>query len=331
MVAKITGVVVRETVPDSDFEQADEVELVDLAPDDLIERLHEGRVYVPGLATRAVENFFNKGNLIALRELALRRMAERVDLQMAEYRADHAIAKTWPAAERLLVCVGPGPTSASLVRATRRMALGLRAPWYAAHVETPAAANLAPADRDRLEATKHLAEQLGGEVVTLAGTDVAEELIAFARQRNVTKIVIGKPARPRWQEWLRGSFVYEMTRRSGDIDVYVISGTESPGRRSPVRATWRSTRDYAFAVAVVAACTGLSWLAFPYFAPVNLVMVYLAGVLIVSLRSGRGPSILASILGVAAFDFCFIPPYLSFAVSDTQYVFTLLAPLVRAG
>ena len=153
VIAKITGVVVRETVPDAVFEQADEVELVDLPPDDLIDRLREGKVYVPGQAARALENFFNKGNLIALRELALRKMAERVDRQMTDYRTDQAIQQTWPAAERLLVCVTPGPTSASLVRATRRMAASLRAPWIAVHVETPADARLQPADRERLAET----------------------------------------------------------------------------------------------------------------------------------------------------------------------------------
>src|SRR5262245_2119597 len=163
VVAKITGVVVRETIPDAIFEQADEVELVDLAPDDLIDRLREGKVYIPGQATRAIENFFNTGNLIALRELALRKMAERVDRQMTEYRADQAIQQTWPAADRILVCVTSGPTSASLVRATRRMAASLRCPWIAAHVDTPADRRLSDAARHRLSETLNLARRLGGE------------------------------------------------------------------------------------------------------------------------------------------------------------------------
>src|SRR5262249_9146090 len=155
------------------------------------------------------ENFFNKGNLIALRELALRKMAERVDRQMTDYRADQAIQQTWPAAERLLVCITPGPTSPSLVRATRRMAASLRAQWIAVHVETPRDARLGPADRERLAATLHLARRLGGEVVTLGGTDATGEVIAYARQRNVTKIIVGKSLQPRWRELMRGSFVYE--------------------------------------------------------------------------------------------------------------------------
>jgi len=332
IVAKITGVVVRETVPDAAFEQADEVELVDLPPDELIERLKEGKVYVPDQASRAMQNFFNKGNLIALRELALRKMAERVDRQMTDWRADQAIEKTWPAAERLLVCVGPGPASASLVRATRRMAASLRAPWLAAHVETPADSRLSGADRQRLAETIHLARQLGGEVVTLGGSDVAGEIIAYARQRNVTRIIVGKTLLPRWRELLRGSFVYELTRRSGDIDVYVISGEGEPAanRNSRERPLPRRYRGYAEAVAVVLLCTLVCWTLFPLrlFSELTLCMIYLAGVVAVAARHGRGPSMLAAFLGVAAFNFFFIRPYFTFAVSDVQYLYTFAIMLV---
>src|SRR5438270_9268572 len=176
VVAKITGVVVRETVPDAVFEQADEVELVDLAPDDLIDRLREGKVYVPGQAAKAIDHFFNKGNLIALRELALRKMAERVDRQMTDYRTGQAIQQTWPAADRLLVCITPGPTSASLVRATRRMAASLRSPWIAVHVETPADSRLGTSAQNRLAETLNLARRLGGEIVTLGGADATGEI-----------------------------------------------------------------------------------------------------------------------------------------------------------
>src|SRR6266851_3909392 len=181
VVAKITGVVVRETVPDSVLERADEIELVDLPPDELIERLQEGKVYVPEQAREAMKNFFRKGNLIALRELALRRTAERVDAQMQAYMRDHAIAKTWPVAERILVCVSPSPQASQLVRAGRRLATRLGAQWIVAYVETPAAAKLPQADRDRVVQTLRLAEQLGAETVTLSGTTMSEELLAYAR------------------------------------------------------------------------------------------------------------------------------------------------------
>src|SRR5215510_12629679 len=195
VVAKVTGVVVRETVPDSVLEQADEVELIDLPPDDLLERFREGKIYVPAQAEEAMRNFFRKGNLIALRELALRRTAERVDAQMQAYMRDHAIAKTWPVAERILVCVSPSPQAAQLVRAGRRLATRLGAQWIVAYVETPAAAKLSQADRDRVVQTLRLAEQLGAETVTLPGETMSEELLAYARARNISKIVIGKPAR----------------------------------------------------------------------------------------------------------------------------------------
>jgi two-component system sensor histidine kinase KdpD len=330
VIAQITGVVVRETVPDSVFEQADEVELVDLAPDDLLERLREGKVYIPREAERAVANFFTKGNLIALRELALRRTAERVGEQMDVYRKEQAVRGTWPARERLLVCVGPSPFAARLVRAARRMASSLKAPWVAVHVETPQAANPSTADREQLLQTLRLVEQLGGETVTLSGHSVADELLTYARSRNVTRIIVGKPKQPRWKELLRGSLVYELTRKCGDIDVYVITGDPQPTAAPavPSRPLPTSRMGYFWAVVVVMGCTGLSALLSPYLAPTNLVMVYLLGVVAVSLRLGRGPSILASLLSVAAFDFCSVPPRWTFAVADTQYLLTFLVMLL---
>ena len=194
VVAQITGVIVRETVPDSILERADEIELIDLPPDDLLQRLQEGKVYVPEQAGRALEHFFSKGNLIALRELALRRTADRVDEQMQVYRRTHEITETWPTTERLLVCISPSPLSIRLVRATRLMAARLRAEWLAVYVETPAHLRLPEADRERVIHTLRLAEQLGAETVTLSGEHVSEEILAYARTRNVSKIVVGKPA-----------------------------------------------------------------------------------------------------------------------------------------
>lgn len=330
VVAQITGVVVRETVPDSIFEQADEVELVDLPPDDLLERLREGKVYIAREAERAVAHFFTKGNLIALRELALRRTAERVGQQMDVYRDEHAVQGTWPARERVLVCVGPSPFAGRLVRATRRMAASLKAPWVAVHVETPHDADLSSNDRERLTQTFRMVEQLGGETATLSGENVTDELIQYARSRNVTKIVVGKPKRPRWQELFRGSLVYELTRKCGDIDVYVISGDPQPDT-SPTAPPHRppgSRLAYVWAIVVVLVCTGLGLLLSSALDPTNLVMIYLLGVVAVSLWLGRGPSIVTTILGVAAFDFCFVPPQWTLAVRDTEYIFTFLVMLL---
>ncbi|MBX7187628.1 MAG: sensor histidine kinase KdpD [Vicinamibacteria bacterium] len=334
VVAQITGVKVKETVPDSILEEADEVELIDIAPDDLLQRLREGKVYVPEQARRAIEGFFRKGNLIALRELALRRTAERVDEQMRDYRRDHGISATWPASERLLVCVGPNPASERLIRAARRMAVGLRAQWIAVYVEAPAHLRLPDSDRQALADNMRLAESLGGKTVILSGSDVARQLVLYAREHNVGRILAGKPTHPRWRDRVRGSLVDALVRGSGDIDVYVISGDTARDARRPRPAeTFRPRSplaDYAKAVAVVVVASLLCWAMFPIFAATNLAMVYLLGVTFVATRSSRGPAALASVLSVAAFDFFFIPPHLTFAVVDTQYLLTFAVMLLVA-
>jgi len=331
VVAKITGVVVRETVPDSVLEQADEVELIDLPPDDLLERFKDGKVYVPDQAQEAVRNFFRKGNLIALRELALRRTAERVDAQMRVYMHEHAIGKAWPTAERLLVCVSPGPESARLVRAAKRMADQLDAPWVAAYVETPAQLRLPAEVRDRVTQTLRLAEQLGAETVRLPGEKMSEAILAFAHDRNVTKIVVGKPRRRLWTRILIGSIVDALVQGSGDIDIFVISAERQQGvspsliRRRAIPTDWA---PYIWAMAVVALASGVAWLTLPFFELANLVMVYLLGIVVVATRYGRGPSLTASVLSVAALDFLFVAPVFTFAVSDVRYLFTFAVMLL---
>jgi len=332
VVAQITNIIVRETVPDRILEQADEVELVDLPPDELLQRLREGKVYVPEQAVHASANFFRKGNLIALRELALRRTADRVDAQMQRYMQDHAIPTTWPTNERLLVCISPSPASTRVVRATRRMANRLRAEWLVVYVETPAHVRLSESARERIIQTLRLAEKLGAETVMLYGTHVSEEIIRYARQRNVTKIVVGKPLRSRWRELLFGSVVDDLVRTSAEIDVYVISGEpESATRpaRQPVQLT-SSWVAYLKGISTVALCTLLSNVITPHLELSNLIMLYLLGVMFVALRYGRGPSIVASLLSVAAFDFFFVQPYLTFAVADVQYLVTFAVMLIVA-
>src|SRR6266571_4972100 len=332
VVAQITGVLVRETVPDSLLDQAADVELIDLPPDELLQRLREGKVYVPEQARRALDHFFHKGNLIALRELALRRTADRVDAQMQVYRRTHEITETWPTTERILVCVSPSPLSARLVRAAQRMAALLRAEWLAVYVETPAHLRLPEADRERVIHTLRLAEQLGAETVTLSGQSVSEEIVTYARTRNVSKIVVGKPLRPRWREIVFGSVVDELARNTDDIDVYVISGehddSRPPSTRPPDHTSdWAA---YGWALAVVLLCTVLDWLMFPVFEKANLVMVYLLGVTVVAVRGERLAAIMASVLSVAAFDVFFVTPYWSFAVTDLEYLVTFAVMLVVA-
>jgi two-component system, OmpR family, sensor histidine kinase KdpD len=331
VVAKITGVVVRETVPDSVLADADEVELIDLPPDELLERFREGKVYMPAQAEEAVRNFFRKGNLIALRELALRRTADRVDAQMRIYMRDHAIDQVWPAGERLLVCLGPSRQSARLVRAAKRLADRLECEWIAVYVQLPSHARLSPEGRERIIQTMRLAEQLGATAVTLTGQRMSDEILSFARARNATKILVGKPSRRLWKRVVFGSIVDALVEGSGEADVFVISGEpESPAvavprPRRPVATDWW---PYAQSVGVVAAATGLAWVMFPFFQLASIIMAYLLGVIFVASRHGRGPSFLTSLLSVAAFDFFFVPPYLTFAVSDAEYLITFAVMLI---
>jgi two-component system sensor histidine kinase KdpD len=326
VVTQITGLPVGETVPDSFFAGADEVELVDLSPDDLLARERDGKVPAPDLAGPVRERFFRRGNLIALRELALRQVADHVDAELRGYMREHAVPRTWPVRERLLVAIGPSPHSARLVRAGKRMADRLGAEWIAVYVETPAMLRLPRDARDRIVQHLRLAEQLGGEALTLSGSRVTDEILACARGRNVTKIVVGKPARARWRRLLRGSIVDAIVEGSGEIDVYVIREDPSearPSRLAAARPRRGALRRYGCALAVVAGCTGVAWPAYGRFEPANLVMVYLLGVVAVAIRLGPGPSVLAALLSVAAFDFFFVPPHLTLAVDDAQYLVTL--------
>jgi len=330
VVARVTGVTVRETLPDAVLERADEVELIDLPPEELLQRLEQGKVYLPEQAERAMERFFRRGNLIALRQLALLRTADRVDRQMEVYRRAHAAAETWPVRERLLVAVGAAPSSAQLVRATKRMADRLGAEWLAVFVQTPAYEHWSQADRDRVWETIRLAEELGARTVSLSGASAAAEILSYARARNVSKLVVGKPTHARWRDLLGLSFHDEIVRGSGSIDVYVITGEEEPQRlrdraRRADRAAWA---PYGWAALAVVIATGVAALMLPFFERTNLVMVYLLAVVLVAMRLGRRPAVLASVLGVAAFDFFFVPPYLTFAVSDTEYLVTFAVMLV---
>src|SRR3981081_1212256 len=228
VVAQITHIRVRETVPDAVFDRADAVELVDLTPDDLIERLKEGKVYVPKQAERALEHYFSPGNLTALRELALRRTAERVDEQLLTHMQANAIAGPWAAGERILVCLSEDPRAAGLVRYTKRLADRLHAPWTAISIETRRSLQLTDEQRDRLADTLRLAEALGGESITIPGVGrrIADDVISFAHANNVTQIIIGKSARSWWFELTRGSVVHDLVRRSGNISAHVIAGDE---------------------------------------------------------------------------------------------------------
>jgi two-component system, OmpR family, sensor histidine kinase KdpD len=334
IVAQITGVQVRETVPDSILERADEVELVDVTADVLQQRLREGKVYVPEQATRAIERFFRRGNLIALRELALRRTAERVDEQMRGYMAEQGIRETWAAADRLLVCLGPDPSASRLVRATRRMATRLHADWVAVHVETVRDRRLSPEQREDLLRALELAEELGGRTVTLSGYNEAEEILAYARAHNVTTIVVGKPGRSRWREVLRGSLLDALVRGSGPIEVLTLTGDEEAEQHDAAPARPSSPLvEYLKAAAVVLVPTALGlllrWTGVDV-PTIDMAMLYLLSVVVTASRYRRGPSVVAALVGIASFDFFFVPPFYTFAVSDVRYLLTFGVMLLVA-
>lgn len=331
IVAQVTGVVVRETIPDRVIDEASEIEVIDLPPDELLVRLQEGKVYIPDQAARAIQKFFRKGNLTALREMSLRRAAERVDDQMRAYMQTRAIQGIWAAGERLLVCISPSPLSERLIRTTRRLADELNAEWLALYVEMPQFASMSQEKRDRVAGILQLAEDLGARSYTLsAGSSmdaVAQTIIDFAHKNNITKIVTGKPLRPRWQEYLRGSLVDKLIHKSGDIDVYIVTSSDKPSvpaDESPLKLH-SSIPRYVWSLLLVTLATATGFLIGGRIEQTNLVMLYLLTVVVSAIYLGRGPAILASLTSVLLFDLLFVTPYYTFAVSDTQYIIVFIA------
>jgi two-component system, OmpR family, sensor histidine kinase KdpD len=334
VIAQITNIIVRETIPDGVIDEATEIELVDLAPPELLQRLREGKVYVPEMAARAMEQFFNEGNLYALREIALRRAAERVDDQMLSYMQTRAIPGPWHAGERILVCVGPSPLSERLVRTARRQADRINANWDALYVETPSHHRLSKNDREQVWRTLQLAEKLGATTATIFGLNVADTAIEYAKKHNITRIIIGKTLRPRWQEFVFGSVVDSLIHNSGTIDVYVISSPEDrPEKPIEMEPLLPATppKGYAGCIGLIILTTIVGWLLKPYISQTNLLMFYLLVVVLTAFLWGLRPAIVSAILGVLAFDFFFVTPYLSFRVSDTEYIITFIGLIVVAG
>src|SRR5215468_2318551 len=325
VVAQITHVRVRETVPDSIFDRADAVELVDLTPDDLIERLKEGKVYVPKQAERALEHFFSPANLTALRELALRRTAERVDEQLLSEMQARAIQGPWAAGERILVCVSEDRRAAGLVRYAKRLADRLHGPWTALYVEGQRSLQYTEEDRDRIADTLRLADALGGEAVTIPSVErkIADDVIGYAESHNVTHIIIGKSSRSRWFEILHGSVVHDLVRRSGNISVHVIAGDAVGGEPIP-KKTLRTAegaetfdlRRYIIALLFVGIALGVSEAIQPWLGIENVDLVFLTAVVGVALRHGLLPSLVASVAASLSYNFFFLPPIYTFTITD---------------
>jgi two-component system sensor histidine kinase KdpD len=337
VVGGITGINVLETVPDSFFDQADEVVLVDVSADDLLARLAAGKVYLPEQIERAASNFFRKGNLMALRELALRRTADRVEDDVQAYRSDKSIERVWKTEDSLLCCVGAGPGGEDVVRNAARLAAQLGVDWTAAYVETPALQRLPAQDRERILKTVKLAHEFGAKTAILAGGDAAAEVVEYARTHNCSKVVVGrKRGTSRWL-WARGT-AQRIGELAPDIDLIEVGrGDVQPmSQRDPdVEDEPDPRRDikrlrYLWALLACLATTLVATPLLPYFDLANIVMMFLLTVVLVAVRGGRGPAVLAAFVSVATFDFFFVPPRFSFAVSDIQYLLTFAIMLAVA-
>jgi two-component system sensor histidine kinase KdpD len=334
IVAQITHVQVRETVPDSIIDRADDVEMVDLTPEDLIQRLKEGKIYIPEQAERAIRNYFTQGNLTALRELALRRTAQRVDQQMLSYMQAHAIAGPWETSDRVLACISEDRGSAALVRYTKRLADRLHASWSALYVETPRTQVLSEADRDYLAECQRLAERLGGVTATIPATDPVDGIVNYAETNNFTHLVIARSPRPQWWELFRSSAPQRLIQRARDINVHVMADRDDPeapprgGGRIETRGTRKepfNPNEYLGSFAIVA-CAFLLALALRQFLGVaNIALVFLTGVLASAVTYGLWPALFACLTSVLAFNFFFLPPFYTFTIADPENVLALFS------
>lgn len=329
VVGRITGIRVAETVPDSIFERADEVTVVDLPVAELQARLAAGKVYLGESARRAAEGFFRTGNLIALRELALRRTADRVDAQMQAWREDSGINRVWQTRSRLVVCIGPDEDGETLVRTAARMAAHLQAEWIALSVETPAQAGRSAAAQTARAAALRLAASLGAETCALDAADAAEAIVRFALNRNADKLIVGHSRRPAWQRLWRASLLDQLIRHEAAPEVVVVGLGASPGtgRAVPGEALPAAWQGYLWAIATCVLTTLVAAALLSVFDLANVVMVFLLAVVAISLRFGRGPGALAAFLAVFALDFFFVPPRFTLRVQDSQYLFTFVLML----
>jgi two-component system sensor histidine kinase KdpD len=334
VVAQITTVRVRETLPDDVIDKADEVELIDLTPKDLIQRLQEGKVYVPEVAQRALSHYFSEGNLTALRELALRRTAQRVDDQMLTYMQAHAIPGPWAAGERLLVCINEHPSSAGLIRYARRAADRLQARWVALYIETARYHQLSEAEKDRVSRTLRLAERLGATAVTLPGRSIAEDVLEYARANNITQIIIGKSRRTRWFELMHGSVVDALVRRSGNIGVHVLTAeTAEPqngARFGHAPAAPFTVAPYLIGTALVGVATAIGYVFDRQIDLPNVSMIFIPVVLFSAIRHGLLPSLWTTVLSTLAYNFFFLEPLYTLTIEDPQNIVALVFLLVTA-
>jgi two-component system sensor histidine kinase KdpD len=331
VVARITRVRVQETVPDSVLDRANDVELVDLTPDDLIQRLKEGKVYLPDAAERAAQNYFVPGNLTALREIALRRTAQRVDDQMVSYMRSHAISGPWEASERVLVRVTERPGGAALVRYGRRLADRLHASWTAAYIETPSAQHYSDTERDRIAEALRVATRLGGQTATIPASNVAEGIVDYAHANNFTHIVTSTTRRSWWETLLRRSTTFEIIRRAGGVSVHVVPDQLSHAFRGKEAAALArralppfENRGYPASLLFTAAALGAGFVLKQYFGVANVGLVFLMAILASAVLYGLWPALLASVAAVLCFNFFFMAPVHTFTIADPENVVALI-------
>lgn len=343
IVAQITGVTVRETVPDQILETAYQIKLIDIPPEELIQRLKDGKVYVAGQATEALKKFFRAGNINALRELALRYTAKKVDRQLESYMRVHGIAGPWPTGEKVMVCISSSPFSAKLIRIAKRMATSQNAEWLAVHVE-PSLHRLSrnEAERDSMAKNLRLAETLGAEIIGITGDDIAEAILELANKRNVSQIIIGKPEHTRFWAIVHGSVVARVIRRSQGISIHVIPGSQQEtGQKSAAvkvkdKGTGTQQRrtisviPYLASIFMMIALFLIITPISSFLGPVNISMLFLLPVLISSARWGRFHAVVTAAMGVITFDFFFIPPIFTFTVADFRYLLSFVI-LVLVG
>ncbi len=327
-VAQITGIWIHESVPDSILDNAAEIELVDLPPDELLKRLKEGKVYVPDQIAVAIDRFFRKGNLLALRELSMRTAGKHADEQTLAYMKEHAIQGPWSSSERLLICIGPDSSGSRLVRSARRLAHDLAAEWWVLLVETPSISLLPEEEQDRLERTMELAQRLGATVSRLQADSAPSACIEFAKGHNITKLVVARPSRVRRRLIRSRPLAEQLALQSDNLDVLVMGGGESAERpKLPFLAMVGTGKGYLLGLGMVGAATLIAFLLKSLFTETNLVMIYFLCVGITGVFGGYGPSILVSVISVLAFDFFFVSPSFTLTVADTQYVLTFLVML----
>jgi len=324
---KITGIRMQETLPDTFLDRADEVQVIDIPLEELFERLKEGKVYIPVQARRAMENFFQRGNLVALRELMLTHVARKMDTELLNYMRAKAISGPWPAGERLMVCIAPSPYAKQLLRKGYTIAKEAHAEWYAVHVSTPSLKEMSDSDKAYIAEALNLAEELGGKIATLSGTDVASEILRFAREYNINHIVIGKPLHSMLLGFWKGSPASRLLHTPSEFELHLITPTvekkEVEVKPAPERFTLNA-QDYFLTTLMVIAVTLLNLFLQKFVNPMSLVYIYLIATIASALLFGTGPSIFSSIISLLTFDFLFVEPKYSLTIYHPHDIINVL-------